>query len=159
MNDIIGISLLQEIYRRDRSSMIQSDITIHSSTLIDYNDPEDVYIDHDPTIYGAKRGSEGGYESWMEESSSAMMSDGMDTAQLEEAIVETLIEMKDITYDCLDIQVMEYHNKFEAEYLRNNKSKTVKNIRCFPSCCQNGMTHIKSGFCGSSIRNTMVLKG
>jgi hypothetical protein len=85
--------------------------------------------------------------------------DTVDTSMLEETIVETLAVMKDIAYGSLDILEMEYHNRFEGEYLRNNKSKAIKNIRCFPSCCQNGTRHIASGFCGSSIRTTMILKG
>jgi hypothetical protein len=40
-------------------------------------------------------------------------------------------------------------NKFAEIYLRNNKSKTKKNMRCFPHCGDDG--HRDQGFCGSPV--------
>ena len=45
---------------------------------------------------------------------------------------------------------VEIDNQFARLYARNNKSKTKKNMRCFPHCCANG--HREKGFCGTAIR-------
>jgi hypothetical protein len=41
-------------------------------------------------------------------------------------------------------------NDFSSCYVRNNKSKVKKNVRCFPLCHPTG--HIESQFCGQSVR-------
>lgn len=43
-------------------------------------------------------------------------------------------------------------------YYRNNKSKFKKNLRCFPVCAGNGMNHQEKGFCGSSIKVTVIMR-
>jgi hypothetical protein len=48
-----------------------------------------------------------------------------------------------------DVQ-MDIINPFSSAYVRNNKSKTKKNMRCFPQCCESG--HNMKGFCGMPIR-------
>jgi hypothetical protein len=48
-----------------------------------------------------------------------------------------------------DVQ-LDLINPFSAAYVRNNKSKTKKNMRCFPQCCAAG--HNMKGFCGMPIR-------
>lgn len=39
--------------------------------------------------------------------------------------------------------------EFDGEYLRNNKSNGMKNLRCFPVCSPN--EHNQCGFCGSGV--------
>ena len=39
-------------------------------------------------------------------------------------------------------------NSFQAIYVRNNKSKTKKNMRCFPQCVKTGHTY--TSFCGNA---------
>jgi hypothetical protein len=48
-----------------------------------------------------------------------------------------------------DMPRVELANKFTTRYARNNKSKTKKNMRCFPHCCPEG--HRANGYCGSPI--------
>jgi len=38
----------------------------------------------------------------------------------------------------------------QSEYERNNRSNSIKALRCFPRCRQTG--HCKSGFCGTSLK-------
>ncbi|KAG9400108.1 hypothetical protein AC1031_011018 [Aphanomyces cochlioides] len=40
-------------------------------------------------------------------------------------------------------------SNFRPQYQRNNKKGGLKNLRCFPNCC-NGV-HASSGFCGGSV--------
>ncbi|KAF0692690.1 Aste57867_16243 [Aphanomyces stellatus] len=40
-------------------------------------------------------------------------------------------------------------NAFRPSYQRNNKNGGMKNLRCFPDCC-NGV-HAKTSFCGSPV--------
>ena len=52
----------------------------------------------------------------------------------------------------MDLEVV---NDFKPRYARNNKSKTKKNMRCFPHCSHAG--HKEKGFCGSPIWIKMSL--
>jgi hypothetical protein len=45
---------------------------------------------------------------------------------------------------------MELITPFNPMYARNHKSKTKKNMRCFPHCNLGG--HSKRGFCGNAVR-------
>eukprot|EP01040_Poterioochromonas_malhamensis_P009062 gene9062-9814_t len=49
-----------------------------------------------------------------------------------------------------------FHTPIAESYFRNNRSTRQKSLRCFPLCSSRG--HVNGGFCGQSIRTTMVLK-
>ena len=51
-------------------------------------------------------------------------------------------------------------NCFKGDYLRNNKSSDVKNLRCFPRCrdaCKGG--HSEKGFCGNAVKGVLKIVG
>jgi hypothetical protein len=47
------------------------------------------------------------------------------------------------------------HTPVANSYLRNNRSTRQKSLRCFPMCSSKG--HVNGGFCGQSLRATIVL--
>jgi hypothetical protein len=52
----------------------------------------------------------------------------------------------DVSYD-LNVQ---FSHGFKPSYIRNNKSKAKKHMRCFPHCKESG--HTTSGFCGQGVQ-------